>query len=147
MEENDGSSTSGYAQIYINAIAPFYGEGPGDYAISSLKKMTGTQKFLALSNAEKGCQIEDFVECKNRNFFNQGRRLCGNCIPWALQNIQNNIKVKFSNVMHYFWIKIILCIHFRFVLALQLKMNVTKSWVTIYLIAGFPALDFLLMLM
>ena len=86
-----------HAQIHINTLAPFYGEDPGDYAISSLKKMTGTQNFLALSNSE--CQNEDFVRCKNRNFFDHGKLLCGNCIPWVLQNMQDKIKVNSELVM------------------------------------------------
>ena len=89
-----------HAQIHINTLAPFYGEDPGDYAISSLKKMTGTQNFLALSNSE--CQNEDFVRCKNRNFFDHGKLLCGNCIPWVLQNMQDKIKVNSELVMHSF---------------------------------------------
>ena len=87
--------TNGLAEIYINTLAPFYGEGPADYVISSLKKMTGTRNFLALSDSKKGCQIEDFVECKNRNFFTQGKLLCGNCVPWILQREGNDIKVRF----------------------------------------------------
>ena len=85
---------TGLAQIHINTLAPFYGEGPGDYAISSLKKMTGTKKFLALPNDEKNCQIEDFVRCKNRNYFTTGKLICGDCIPWILQRVHGNIKVR-----------------------------------------------------
>ena len=91
--ETQDLSTSGAAEIHINTLAPFYGDGPGDYVISSLKKMTGTKNFLALPDNEKRCQIEDFVECKNRNFFAQGKLLCGNCIPWILQMALNDIEV------------------------------------------------------
>ena len=85
---------NGLAQIHINTLASFYGEGPGDYAISSLKKMTGTKNFLALPDNEKGCQIEDFVECKRRNYFTTGKLICGDCLPWILQRVHGNTKVR-----------------------------------------------------
>ena len=93
-KENGGSGTRTLAKVHISTLAPFYGEGPGDYAISSVKKMTGTENFIAMPDSEKQCQIEDFVECKNRNFFTQGKILCGNCIPWILQRVHGEIEVR-----------------------------------------------------
>ena len=142
--ETQDLSTSGVAEIHINTLAPFYGDGPGDYVISSLKKMTGTKNFLALPDNEKRCQIEDFVECKNRNFFAEGKHLCGNCIPWILQMALNDIEVMLIKSQLVIRISKVLSFSLsRPQPALLLKTNVSKNWKTNCLDAKFPAPGFL----
>ena len=44
-------------KIHINTLEAFNGHGAGNYELSSMKVMTTTHDFLALSEDERGCQI------------------------------------------------------------------------------------------
>jgi hypothetical protein len=47
--------------------------------MTDLKKMTGTDNYLALPDESKGCQIETEDKCRSRKLEEQ----CG-CVPWVL---------------------------------------------------------------
>lgn len=79
------SDRSKYAKIYIHTLAQFAGHGPGSYAITALKKMTGTTQFLQMTDDKKHCQSEVFEECKNQRYLEEGRTECGGCVPWGLE--------------------------------------------------------------
>ena len=74
-------SVGSSARIYINTMASFTDYGSGSYAMSSLKKMTGTENFLALQN--KPCHIEVFEDCQARSYTQEVKKKCG-CTPWTL---------------------------------------------------------------
>jgi hypothetical protein len=65
--------------IHINTQSRYTSSSPGKYILTVLKKMTGTDSFLALSDEAKGCQIEPEDECRSRKL----EERCG-CVPWAL---------------------------------------------------------------
>ena len=77
------SHSESSARIYLNTLASFTGYRAGSYALSVLKKMTGTDNFLGLPFKDKKCRIETFEECQIPRYIEEVNRQCG-CIPWAL---------------------------------------------------------------
>ena len=86
-------SSGGKFKIYLNTLDSFTDFRTGTYAMSSLKKTTGTDSFLDLPNAKKRCQIERFEKCAMQKYKEQLEKQCG-CVPWALGNA---LKVKVPN--------------------------------------------------
>ena len=81
-----GDDTS---RIFINLLASYSGEGSGSYIMSTLKMMTATDNFLAMSEEKRGCKTEEREECKKRIFLESGPKICG-CIPWELASQFSN---------------------------------------------------------
>ena len=77
------SQSESSARIYLNTLASFTGYRAGSYAMSVLKKMTGTNNFLELPFKDKKCRIETFEECHMPRYIAEVQKRCG-CIPWAL---------------------------------------------------------------
>ena len=71
------------ARIYLNTLSSFTDVRSGSYAMTSLKKMTGTDSFLELPLDKKLCQIGTFEDCQVQNYAVKVLEQCG-CIPWAL---------------------------------------------------------------
>ena len=76
------------ATIYISTISPGTGSKNGSYALSVLKKMTGTTGFLQMPDDVKGCQVEIYEECNTRKYLERVGEEC-KCVPWALNSVQN----------------------------------------------------------
>ena len=95
------SSTNHAAWIFVNTLAGYSGEGSGSYVMDSLKRMTPTENFLAMSEEIKGCKTEGREECKKRNFLESGPNVCG-CIPWELASQVSNkviiLSKKYTNL-------------------------------------------------
>ena len=73
------------AKIHLNTLASFTGYRAGSYAISGLKKMTGTDTFLELPDAAKKCKTETFEECHAVRYIGEVQNQCG-CVPWGLNS-------------------------------------------------------------
>ena len=73
------SEDDSYATISLDTLAPFSDNQEGNYALTDLKWMSGTESFLELSNKEKECQIETYEECQRGKVIEK----CG-CVPWQL---------------------------------------------------------------
>ena len=71
--------------ISIGTLARFTDNRAGDYAMSDLKEMTGTDSFLALPESRKVCQSQDEEVCKNQKFI-KDMLSDGGCVPWALSS-------------------------------------------------------------
>ena len=71
------------SSIHLNNLVKYTDSRAGLYKMSVLKKMTGTEGFLGLADATKGCQIEDQTKCERRKYLEEGQRRCG-CLPWTL---------------------------------------------------------------
>ena len=69
--------------VHIHSLAAFTANGAGSFAISNLKKMTGTESFEKLSDAQKKCQVHSRQECQNLKYLEQVVGNCG-CLPWVL---------------------------------------------------------------
>ena len=61
--------------------------GSCSYKMTNLKKMTGTESFLALSDEIKDCQLEAEEECRQRKLLQETQQRCG-CLPWVLENVK-----------------------------------------------------------
>ena len=83
LELESKQSTS--AKIYLNTLARFTSFKSGSYAISALKRMTGTDNFLELPVGQKKCQIETFEACWTKMYVESVQSQCG-CVPWALSS-------------------------------------------------------------
>ena len=71
------------ARIYLNTLSTFTANCAGSYALTSLKKMTGTESFLKQTDEEKKCRIETIEDCQARSYIDRVQEKCG-CVPWAL---------------------------------------------------------------
>jgi hypothetical protein len=72
--------------IHINTISRISDTRVGIYELAVLKKMTGTESFLALPDNLKGCQVESQEDCKRRRYSEEAQKQCG-CVPWVLGSV------------------------------------------------------------
>ena len=79
----DSNTPGKVARIYLDTLSPFTNYRNGSYSLNSLKKMTGTNGFLAMPDAEKKCQVETLDECNTQKLFEKVRSEC-HCRFWAL---------------------------------------------------------------
>ena len=71
------------ARVYIDTLAGFSGYRSGSYALSGLKKMTGTDSFMELTDESKKCQQTSFETCQTERYLDEMEKQCG-CLPWSL---------------------------------------------------------------
>ena len=74
---------AGSARIYLNTLSSFTDFRAGSYAMTSLKKLTGTESFLTQTDEEKKCSIETLEDCQARSYIDRVQEKCG-CVPWAI---------------------------------------------------------------
>ena len=81
------------ARIFINTLASYSGKGSGSYMMDSLKMMTASDNFLAMSEDKRDCKTEEREECKKRIFLESGPNIC-DCIPWELaEQVSNKVGI------------------------------------------------------
>ena len=80
-------------KVSIHTLAQYFTFGPGSYGMSTLKKMTGTERFNQLPDHQKKCLVHNKEECQTQNYLNQVLREC-NCIPWPLGTDLDKNQVK-----------------------------------------------------
>ena len=76
---------SGSARIYLNTLSSFTDYRAGRYAMTALKKMSGTEGFLKQTDEEKKCRIETLEDCQARSYIEIVQQECG-CLPWAISS-------------------------------------------------------------
>ena len=76
----DKSNTENMASIYIGTLAPYHSYGPGDYEMTGIKKIEGTENFLAWPQHRRGCALEKYEKCQMREFLEKTVE-CG-CSPF-----------------------------------------------------------------
>ena len=85
-------------KVRVQTLAQYTAFGPGEYAMSSLKMMSGTEKFKRLPENQKYCQARKREDCERERFFDDVRNNC-DCVPWVLSAFENIAKVgAFLNV-------------------------------------------------
>ena len=95
LEDSEGDSN--VARIYLNTLSSFTDTRSGSYAMSSLKKMTGTDSFLAQTEEQKKCRIETLEDCQAKNYLDNVQKQCG-CVPWALNSaLPSQVKLYTNN--------------------------------------------------
>ena len=72
-------------KLHIHTLAHYAASKPGTYAMSSLKKMTGTKSFKKIPENQKKCCVHNREECQTKTFLDQVWNKC-RCVPWALVN-------------------------------------------------------------
>ena len=70
------------ATIHIGTLAKYAGHGAGDYILTSVKQMTGTENFLAWPEEKRGCALEKYERCQMKSFL-EGSMKCS-CSPFQL---------------------------------------------------------------
>ena len=86
-------------KVYIHTLAPFTVYGPGAFAMSSLKSMTGTTSFTELPDKQKKCTVHNREECQTDKFFSHVVNNCS-CVPWRLA-MADNVKAKVTLKVFY----------------------------------------------
>ena len=71
------------ARIYLNTLSSYSDFRAGSYALTALKKMTGTESFLKQTDSKKKCRIQALEDCRSKNLINRVLKECS-CVPWAL---------------------------------------------------------------
>ena len=74
-------------KVAIHTLAQYTSFGPGTYAMSTLKKMTGTTNFKKLPDHQKKCLAHNREDCQTWKYIEQVQKDC-ECIPWALRTNQ-----------------------------------------------------------
>ena len=75
-------SNKNMASIHIGTLAPHFEEGPGDYVLTSLKQMTGTENFLGWPQEKRKCSLKKYETCQMEGFRDKIFK-CG-CSPFQL---------------------------------------------------------------
>ena len=73
------------ARIYLNTLSSFTDHRAGQYAMSVLKKVTGTESFLKQTDEKKKCQTESLEDCQAKSSIYRIQKRCG-CVPLALSS-------------------------------------------------------------
>ena len=89
MKTEPFSPTKSSARIYLNTLSSFSDYRAGSYAMSALKKMTGTDSFLKQTNKLNNCKLETIESCQEKSYLDKVQESCG-CIPWALSSAQSS---------------------------------------------------------
>ena len=76
----------GMPKVFLHTLSPFTGYQAGSYALSSLKRMIGTENFKRMPDKKKKCQNEVFEDCQARMFCDAVKTNC-KCVPWGLNEI------------------------------------------------------------
>ena len=84
--EASGSKEKSF-RVYLDTLESFSGHGGGSYAMSVLKKMTGTGGFLGQSEDVKQCRIGHFEDCQAASYTREVQAQCG-CLPWSLALVE-----------------------------------------------------------
>ena len=79
--------------IHIGTLAPYNAFGPGNYILTSVKQMSATEGFLAMSSEKRECSKEKFETCQKR-LLQERIKKCG-CTPQNLiPALQDQAQVK-----------------------------------------------------
>ena len=87
LDQKDNNTGGQNFKLVIHTLAPYTTYEPGSYAMSTLKKMTGTKNFKQLPDHQRKCLVQKKEECQIEHFLSQVKTEC-KCMPWALQTDQ-----------------------------------------------------------
>ena len=87
------------ARVYINTLSSFTDYRAGSYAMSALKKMTGTKSFLNQNYKERKCMIVAKEECQAKSYIERLQKKCG-CVPWPLRSALTIQVLKQISIIH-----------------------------------------------
>ena len=87
-------------KVRVQTLAQYTAFGPGEYAMSSLKMMSGTESFKQLPENQKYCQAQKREDCEREKFFDDVRNNC-DCVPWVLSANENLAKVNLCLIVYF----------------------------------------------
>ena len=87
-------------KIFFHTLGQHTIFGPGVYAMTILKKMTGTTSFKQLPDHQKRCHVHSRQQCHTQQYLNQVQKQC-KCAPWALQADQVGKEYVGNKILHY----------------------------------------------
>ena len=70
-------------KVHIETLSKINIYRPGKYAMTGLKRISGTNRFLSMSDKDKSCQLKAQTECQMERYLKTIQNQCG-CVPWAL---------------------------------------------------------------
>jgi hypothetical protein len=69
--------------------------GGGDYALTAVKEIDGTEEFLGLDEGVKHCQSRETIqECQAREYIKNGLEKC-KCTPYQMRNYSKMVSCIF----------------------------------------------------
>ena len=89
---SDGFSGNQSPKIYIDTMTNFKSFQTGIFRMSVLKKLSVTQKFMAMQEEMRDCMSQRPNECRARQSMEEFKNQCG-CVPWIQGTLQES-KVK-----------------------------------------------------
>ena len=79
---NDHEVDVNAAVIHIGTLTQLTVRGAGDYSLSSIKLLTGTENFLAWPEGKRKCALETYEKCQEKHFLDAFSRC--DCSPFQL---------------------------------------------------------------
>ena len=73
-------------RIFLNTLDGFSDIKDGSYRMINVKKLVGTDSFMAMSDEDRGCQEKTLQDCSAQFFLERIKQSCG-CVPWDLKNV------------------------------------------------------------
>ena len=76
-----GPQLKNMAELHLATLSPYTSSKNGTHILNSLKRVTGSESFLAQNEEKKDCGNEEFEVCQSRRYLVAVQQQCG-CIPW-----------------------------------------------------------------
>ena len=73
-------------RIFLNTLDGFSDMKDGSYRMINVKKLVGTDSFMALPDEDRGCQEKTLHDCSAQLFLERIKQSC-ECVPWDLKNV------------------------------------------------------------
>ena len=70
-----------FVGLHLATLNPYTSGKNGTHILSALKRVTGSESFLAQSEERKDCGNEEFEVCQSRRYLVAVEQQCG-CVPW-----------------------------------------------------------------
>ena len=86
----------------MNRFGSYSMNRAGSYGMTNLKKMTGTESFMDLSDQSKGCTIQALeFDCPTKNYIEQVLKKC-DCLPPSLKlSLKREVYIDFYSIYFY----------------------------------------------
>ena len=72
-------------RIFLNTLDGFSDMKDGSYRMINVKKMVGTDSFMAMPDEDRDCQDRTLQACSAQFFLEKIKQSCS-CVPWALKD-------------------------------------------------------------
>ena len=86
-------------------------QGEGNYALTSVKEIDGTEAFLSLDDDIKLCQNEEtLADCSTKDFMKRNLDLC-KCVPYKLRNFSKQVYIFIWKYILYYYFQDRVCLY------------------------------------